>query len=577
MDRIEAQKVFRDNATNEAKEELKTLGFRPDAATRWNREATPASGGQAISVTIPDRFPDSLPEIFVSRGQLSRRIPHVEPNGKICIAQEGAVLLDTGRPRAIVRDAIKLAEITLTRGLAGELDADLHEEFLAYWNRGCACKIIWFSPIRKEAGEITLVALDVGDSNFCKNIVGPSYEEIDAWAKKINKRVRSFGKAFFIPLHTPFPPPDFDEQLSVEGFLEQIEDLCDTSDFDALIEWLTTVTTPATIIVSIPATDKSGSVLFGFAIPRIDSLYHTRMNLRPKHAAQDIEYMPGMPIKRIEVERHDSDFITTRGGAFDILRTKTVAVIGCGALGSQAAKCLALAGVGKLRLIDPETFAPENLHRHLLGAGWIGTSKVVGIEKELSSALPNLTVEARPHSAEQVLHDEPAFILGSSAILIATGDETLDRVLNDLLVDGPPSIFSWIEPLGIGGHALSTRNSGERGCFECLYEPINGVRLGNVSSFVRHGQELARSFAGCAGRFMPFSALDAIRTATEASRLVIEALAEDSPKNTLVSWYGDPQALIAAGFTVSDRAARFLPGQTIRTSNFARLDCKICG
>ena len=48
------------------------------------------------------------------------------------------------------------------------------------------------------------------------------------------------------------------------------------------------------------------------------------------------------------------------------LRTAEVVVIGLGGLGSVSALYLALAGVGKLTLVDQDTVEMNNLHRQVL-------------------------------------------------------------------------------------------------------------------------------------------------------------------------------------------------------------------
>lgn len=48
------------------------------------------------------------------------------------------------------------------------------------------------------------------------------------------------------------------------------------------------------------------------------------------------------------------------------LEQASVLVIGCGALGSMQAQLLARAGVGRLRILDPDTLELSNLHRQLL-------------------------------------------------------------------------------------------------------------------------------------------------------------------------------------------------------------------
>jgi hypothetical protein len=55
---------------------------------------------------------------------------------------------------------------------------------------------------------------------------------------------------------------------------------------------------------------------------------------------------------------------------------------------------------------------------------------------------------------DNLLMDERDTILDADLIVVAVGDETLERRLNRLLAGGPPRLHAWVEPLGVGGHAL---------------------------------------------------------------------------------------------------------------------------
>lgn len=71
-------------------------------------------------------------------------------------------------------------------------------------------------------------------------------------------------------------------------------------------------------------------------------------------------------------------------------------VFGVGALGNEAAKNLALAGVGRLILCDPDTVSVSNLSRTVLFTpGDIDRPKAVAAAEALLRMVPNLEVDAR--------------------------------------------------------------------------------------------------------------------------------------------------------------------------------------
>ncbi|WP_239337497.1 ThiF family adenylyltransferase [Frankia sp. CiP3] len=80
----------------------------------------------------------------------------------------------------------------------------------------------------------------------------------------------------------------------------------------------------------------------------------------------------------------------------DLLAAATAVIVGVGALGNEVAKNLALAGVGRLILCDPDTVAASNLSRAvLLGPGDVGQPKVAAAATALARLAPDVTVETR--------------------------------------------------------------------------------------------------------------------------------------------------------------------------------------
>lgn len=279
---------------------------------------------------------------------------------------------------------------------------------------------------------------------------------------------------------------------------------------------------------------------------------------------------------RPDLQRLDREYLTARGGAGAVERT--VVVVGVGAVGSEAAANLAALGVGRLRLIDPDIMAAENVHRHILGVRHLGEPKVTALATELASRFPHLSFDTRQQRIEEVLKTDAAFVVSADLVVVALGDETLERRLTRLLAGGPPRVHAWVEPLGVGGHALLTKPM-HAGCYECLYAADPQFGLRNRAALSAPGQEIRRSLAGCAGTFSPFSALDARRTALEAAELAARALTDSTEPVALVTWRGEHSEFEAQGYQVSDRARMLAPGARSRTvgTEFARTDCPVCG
>ncbi|MBZ5678442.1 MAG: ThiF family adenylyltransferase [Acidobacteriia bacterium] len=273
-------------------------------------------------------------------------------------------------------------------------------------------------------------------------------------------------------------------------------------------------------------------------------------------------------------DRFDPEFLLPRGGANIELKTKRVAIIGCGAVGSYVVQHLAAAGVGELRLVDPEDLANGNCHRHVLGVNNVGIKKVKGLVEEFSEKYPHQICLEKAQRVQEVLAAEPAFVLEADIIVVALGDETLALELNRTL-GARRQIHAWLDPMGLGGHVLSTGD--HRGCFECLFKRHPDYGLYNAASFAAPGQSFQRSFAGCAGVFTPFGALDASRVAGIASRQVVNLLLQKERRSLLVSWLGDRRSFEQNGFRVSARAQSFAVEEERFETAFAADGCPVCG
>jgi molybdopterin/thiamine biosynthesis adenylyltransferase len=97
-----------------------------------------------------------------------------------------------------------------------------------------------------------------------------------------------------------------------------------------------------------------------------------------------------------ELERYRRHILLKEigGGGQQKLKAASVALIGAGGLGAPAALYLAAAGVGRLRIIDPDIASLSNLQRQILyRAGDIGRAKVERAAEALAALNPNVVVE----------------------------------------------------------------------------------------------------------------------------------------------------------------------------------------
>ena len=149
------------------------------------------------------------------------------------------------------------------------------------------------------------------------------------------------------------------------------------------------------------------------------------------------------------------------------LSEATVAMVGCGALGSLQAELLARMGVGGLRIADGDSVSLGNLHRQILFTerdAAAGTPKVAAA----AARLPAVNSGVRLYTLnERVTRANIARFVGDAGAVLDATDSTDARFLvNDFCVSrGLPWIYCGVA--GAAGLVLPVLPGGP--CLRCLY------------------------------------------------------------------------------------------------------------
>ncbi|HYJ86979.1 MAG TPA: ThiF family adenylyltransferase, partial [Pyrinomonadaceae bacterium] len=412
-------------------------------------------------------------------------------------------------------------------------------------------------------------------------LLADNSSEAQTWASKIGRPVAKQEEAFFVELQSGFIPPDFDEKLSTADVIEIIRRHAASQSESELKAWLAGRHLPTTIVMSIPLEDpNAGRVMIAVRLEQAvgELARRAHKGFRAGHVPADLEmrFTRDVPVTKFHIERFDSDYLLTRGGATGRLLAKTVALVGCGSVNSHVAEHLASLGVGRLRIVEPEVLTSGNVHRHALGASYVGINKAIGMKAQLGLRFPHIQVECREEKVEDVIKKNQDFVMGADLVVIALGDENLELRLNDLLARRVPRLHVWVEPLGVGGHLLATGIASGTGCYRCLFDVDPSYGIFNKSAFAAPGQHFQRTFSGCAGSFTPFASVDADQAAVEAARHAASILMKAETENVLISWRGSAPDFAQAGFLLSTRGRAFHDGERRRENRFVRSDCPSC-
>jgi len=184
------------------------------------------------------------------------------------------------------------------------------------------------------------------------------------------------------------------------------------------------------------------------------------------------------------------------------LRAKRVVIAGAGGLGSVISIYLAVAGVGKIRLIDHDTVELSNLNRQVLyGDGDIGKKKAQVAVRKLQALNPEISVEA---VTETITEDNALELLGRFDAIVDAMDNLPTRyILNSVAVNQRVPLFHGAVR-GFEGRA-TTIIPGITPCLKCIYPraphpevtPVIGVAPAVIGSI--EATEVIKYIVGIGG------------------------------------------------------------------------------
>lgn len=165
------------------------------------------------------------------------------------------------------------------------------------------------------------------------------------------------------------------------------------------------------------------------------------------------------------------------------LKRARVAVIGAGGLGSAALTYLALAGIGHLRIIDPDTVELTNLNRQMLHAETdLGKRKVDSAEARLRALNPEIEIQTFP---EPVTDRNVLELIADCLIVDALDNLPARLILNRAALRLNRPLFHGAV-YGFEGRA-TTVYPGRTPCLACLYQagwpgeiPVAGIAPGII-------------------------------------------------------------------------------------------------
>lgn len=508
MDRREALAIV--DAT------LRNAGFLPAGLGSADYDGQIKVHGKPVdvSVSIPDiRFATRPRIILKDRSQVAvETLAHVEEETGICYASGAGLPLDLYRPGEAILRVLEEARSTLELSYGGKGRAELIDEYQSYWKSDLNVRSM---VPRDKVADFTSATL--------------FFAKLDGKAKFLcisnEAKLRGYEAAFpgtveFWRTETLVGPvgkmmaPRTLEDLKI--WLEGHADL--KRDWARLVRFLCA---DNYLFIAAP------NALLGLSLKFPADIKFAMQKGKIRAAA-----LPGIAEKlasKIALDRYSgrwsslTDVTDRNNQSVSSLGQKSIALIGCGTIGSNLARMLVQAGAGNgktFSVFDNEILAQGNIGRHLLGFGDIGKPKASAVAAELERFHPQVRVSAYEQDALEHFDVLDKYDL----VIDATGEWNVQSALNEWFLDRSgvqtsALLHTWVFMNGAGVQSFLNLKD-EFGCFRCLKPAFDGPWRFPVGD---EKDELNLQPATCGdGSFIPFTVDAPMMAASLATRAALD-------------------------------------------------------
>lgn len=221
--------------------------------------------------------------------------------------------------------------------------------------------------------------------------------------------------------------------------------------------------------------------------------------------------------------------VGSRVPAVEVLRSKSIALFGLGAIGAPLALELAKNGCKQLRLVDFDTIEPGNSIRWPLGSSAWGRRKVDVLQEFIRANYPNCSVQAVNHGVGRDPGDDKMLeqvMEGVDLVVDATAAYGVTTLLHDYAAERALQLVSlWATPPVNGG--VVVRYVPGSGCPVCLEHHHHE---GSIVPPPGLGSEQGLTQPpGCAERTFTGGSFDLQELSLEAFRVIVDAITSAEP------------------------------------------------
>ena len=516
-----------------------------------NGKLSTSNGIFSIVIGIPRQWRIRLVDVYIVEPELPF-IPHLESNGKICLFDLEASVIDWDL-FGILNQCIERAKDIIELGIQNANSNDFIDEFDSYIGNIKNKKMLKVVlPNEKKTQKIKFCPTSNPSKVQRKNEKHADYKKrTEVLTFFASTRASDFDKwgygsvtqknalYFYSSPDEAILPPNYSLPITKE-YLNRIFKSGSIRD------------------CKYNPNMNSSLIVFGINQPNgIVNVFAVILeNCEFNIVNDEIELKSVKQIIPLICERLDTEYLLGRTSeSKNVLSNKNFLLVGCGSIGSYVFQNLIKSGVNKITLVDHDKLKAENIYRHLLGIESIKHGyKAEALRIYGKNMLPDLNINTLDDRIEELVEDGSIELSEYDYIIAATGDAILNRWINYYIHENnikTPVFYLWNEPLDIGSH-VGFFDLNLESCYGCLFARDENGELFDKSAYTEKGQKIVKSNLGCQGSYIPYGSLISVQTSLLFINVLKEVATGRLMDNALYSQKGDKYYFEQAGLKVSD-------------------------
>jgi molybdopterin/thiamine biosynthesis adenylyltransferase len=460
-----------------------------------------------IIATITPTFPLIYPKFHIKEQDWFLKHPHVEQetefgNGLCIIEEKDKQYYEN--INLLLSDYLRRLREFLHNLYLNKFDKnEIFDEFESYWNSST------LAPIYMNPEYLSKSGLYQGNNYKNNYYIFDKFENIEYFFNISNV---SISKVSFLHFH-------FEHQIDYipTTYKELYQLIKNSNQISLLKKYINnkTISNLLTFSFLSPLHNKriyTGIYIKNFTTGNTTYPYYSVF----KNRIQNNKKLLGFTMKNIQKER-----LYNRGGTEMCeklnRKNKTVAIVGCGSVGSSLAYKLFKSGITNLVLVDSQKLSIDNINRHLLGQEYVGINKATATKKFLDKQLLNSSIKAIPHHIENNIET----LKNVDLIVLALADDAPiveeEIAKQSIIKKLPKTIVLWLEANALAGHSIIPNQIQN-------YQNIQDVAKQIAILNTNYSKSFIKSDIGCNGSYMPYSFIDADQHLNCFAKTIIEFL-----------------------------------------------------